>query len=262
MLEDRGVVPIDLARHPQGQQWPEHLRDQYATRWVLHTLENGKPYDETTWPSPPTEEKPDIPEELQPVEELVSAVPQAQPDRNRSSEHPFDETEELARVKETLEVWKHNRRPYPGWLAFPSGQERGELSRRTDEWEQPILNALPELTPVERLYAIRELIWRREILLEPLTQNLVAKAEEVLHSIDCEKRAIDGVEEALGDWADIRDAWRTVGLALLTDARMDCKRALFEWRLDALGAIRQRPYRCRPSFAARALPLGHFLAGL
>ena len=235
MLEDRGVVPIDLARHPQARQWPEHLRHQYATQWVLHTLENGKPYDETTWPSLPSEDKLNIPELLQPVEELVSAVPQAQPERQWSSENPFDNTEELARVKETLEVWEHNRQLYPGWLAFPSGQERGGLSRRTNEWEQPILNALPELDPVERLSAIRELIWRREILLEPLTQNLVAKAEEVLHSIDCEKRTIDGGEDARGDWAEIREAWRTVGLALLTDARLDCNGSLFEQRLDALG---------------------------
>ena len=239
MLEDRGVVPIDLARHPRGQQWPEHLRHQYATQWVLHTLENGKPYDLTTWPSTPKEEKPDIPEALQPVEELISAVPQAQPELNRSSES----SEELVRIKETLDVWKHNRQLYPGWLAFPSGQERGELSRRTNEWEQPILNALPELEPVERLSAIRELIWRREILLEPLFKPLIRlpaaldvkeKAWDVLKVVDCENRTIDGVEEARGDWAEIREAWRTVGLALLTAARIDCKRALFEQRFDAL----------------------------
>ena len=234
MLEDRGVVPIDLARHPQGQQWPEHLRHQYATQWALHTLENGKPYDTTTWPSPLREEKSEIPEYLEPVEFLDFSVPQAQPERQRNSESPFDEREELTRVKETLKVWEHNRRLYPGWLAFPSGRERGVLSRCTDEWEWPILNVLPKLAPVERLCAIRELIWRREILLEPLTPDLEAKAQEVLLSIDCEERAIDSVEEARGDWPEIREAWRTVGFALLTDARMDCKRGRFEQRLNAL----------------------------
>ena len=234
MLEDRGVVPIDLARHPKAQQWPEHLRHGYATQWVLHTLENGKPYDQTIWPSPRIQERPDIPELLQPVEDLVSAIPKAQPERNRSGENLFDEREELERVRKTLKIWKYNRQSYPGWLAFPSGQERGEFSQRTNDWEQPILNALPEFAPVEQLHAIRELIWRREILLEPLTPNLEEKAQEVLNSIDCEKYAVKGVVEARSDWTDIREAWRAVGLALITDARTDCKQALFEQRLEAL----------------------------
>ena len=234
MLEDRDVVPIDLARHPKSQRWPEHLRHEYATRWVLHTLENGKPYDQTTWPSPLVKDKSDIPELLQPVEVLASTVPQMQPERKRSSENPFDEREKIGQIRKTLKVWKNNRRLYPGWLAFPSSQERGELSRRTNDWEQPILNAIPDLTPVERLHAIRELIWRREILLEPFTQQLVETAEEVLQLIDCEKHTIGGAVEARSNWTDIREAWRTVGLSLLTDARIDCKSALFEHRLDAL----------------------------
>ena len=234
MLEDRDIVPIDLARHPKAQQWPEHQRHEYATRWVLHTLESGKPYDQTTWPSLPVKDNSDEPELLQPIESLVSATPRMQPERNRSGEYRLDEREEVARVRETLKVWGHNRRLYPGWLAFPSGPERGELRRRTNDWEQPILNGLSELPPVERLYAIRELIWRREILLEPLKQQLAGAAEKALQLIDFEKRTVDGVVEARSDWPDIREAWRTVGLALITDARLDCKSDLFEHRLGAL----------------------------
>ena len=50
MLESRGVVPIDLARHPKAHEWPEHQRHHYATEWMLHTLERGYPYDVTYWP--------------------------------------------------------------------------------------------------------------------------------------------------------------------------------------------------------------------
>ena len=227
MLEDRGVVPIDLARHPEAQQWPEHLWHEYATRWVLHTLEKGKPYDRTTWPSPRIQDRLDIPELLQPIEELVSAIPQAQPERNRISENHFDEKDELGRVRKTLKVWKHNRELYPGWLAFPLGEEQERFSWNTYDWEPPILNALPEFAPVEQLHAIRELIWRRAILLEPLTPNLEEKAQEVLNAIDCGKRTIGGAVEARSDWTYIREAWRSVGLALITDARTDCKQALF-----------------------------------
>ena len=52
MLENRGVVPIDLAQHLQAHDWPEHLRHRYATEWVLHTLERGRPYDVINWPTP------------------------------------------------------------------------------------------------------------------------------------------------------------------------------------------------------------------
>ena len=234
MLEDRGIVPIDLARHPKAQRWPEHLRHEYAARWVLHTLENGKPYERTTWPSLPVDNKSNVPESLQPVEDLVSKIPQIQPERKRNSEKPFDKKEELERVRKALEVWKHNRELYPGWLVFPLSEEQERLSWNTNEWESPILNALPELAPVEQLHAIRELMWRREILLEPLKPNLEEKAEEVLNSIDCEKHTVKGVVEARTDWTDIREAWRSVGLVLITVARTDCNKALFEQRLDAL----------------------------
>ena len=49
MLEERGVVPIDLWHHPKADRWPEHQQHQYATRWILHTLEFGEPYDDKAY---------------------------------------------------------------------------------------------------------------------------------------------------------------------------------------------------------------------
>ena len=43
MLEDRDVVPIDLAHHPEAHTWPEHIRHRYETEPVLHTLESRPP---------------------------------------------------------------------------------------------------------------------------------------------------------------------------------------------------------------------------
>ena len=71
MLEDRKVVPIDLALHPKASEWPEHLRHQYATKWVLHTLERGRPYDVSEWPSRPSWQHLPVPKLIQPVEEEV-----------------------------------------------------------------------------------------------------------------------------------------------------------------------------------------------
>ena len=234
MLEDRGVVPVDLALHPKAHDWPEHQRHQYATEWLLYTLERGRPYDKTTWPSLPSQEETTIPDEFLPVDELVDDVPLCQPKRERAPDSPFSNQEPIERVKLVIDTWAHNRDLYPGWLAFPSGQERSALSSSTNEWEPAILNALPELAPVERLNAIRELFWRRDILLEPITPELETAATNALELFDCQKRTVEGVEESREDWASIRDTWRTVAVALMTAARIDVKEELFWQRLESV----------------------------
>ena len=80
MLEARGVVPIDVANHPKASSWPVYLRHQYATEWLLHTLEPSRPYEETTWPSPPKEEETPIPKYLRPVYRIAPAVPISEPE--------------------------------------------------------------------------------------------------------------------------------------------------------------------------------------
>ena len=230
MLEDRGVVPIDVARHPKAQEWPEHLRHRRAVDWVLHTLEAGEPYDFVDWPSPSSEPKPEVPEYLQPVVEVPDEQPRAEP-----GSHPqVDPKDRQERIRETLEVWTHNRRLYPGWLAFPITGERDSLSARTDSWEPQILSSLPHFAPVERLNAVRELVWRREILLEPISHNLESAAEGVLSSIDCKGRTIDGVADSQTDWSAVREAWRIVAVALVKAARFHLDGDLFNQRINAL----------------------------
>ena len=128
----------------------------------------------------------------------------------------------------------HNRKLYPGWLVFPSGQERTDVSRRTSEWESPILDASPDFPPVERLNAIRELIWRREALLEPISPELEAAAQDALNAVDWQRRTAEGLISGREDWAEVREAWRTVALALVTDARLDFNRPLLDERLNSL----------------------------
>ena len=79
--EDRGVVPIDLANHPKAQTWPVYRRHEYATEWLLHTLEPSRPYDRTTWPLPPEQEETPIPDYLEPLVRIVPDVPIQEPDR-------------------------------------------------------------------------------------------------------------------------------------------------------------------------------------
>ena len=230
MLEDRDVVPIDLAHHPEAHTWPEHLRHRYATEWVLHTLERGRPYDVTDWPSPRTEWNSTVPDYLQPVVEVTFGQPQREP--GRETQGASADTQE--RVRETLKIWKHNRRMYPGWLVLPSGEERETLIRRTDAWEHHILGSLSNFSPVERLNAIRELVWRREILLQPISFDIESAAEAALLSIDCRHRTVDGVGDTKIDWGETREAWRSVALELVTAARFRFDRDLFDKRTESL----------------------------
>ena len=230
MLECRGIVPIDLARHLEAHKWPEHQRYLYATEWVLHTLERGRPYDVTYWPSLLSQRLKLIPKDLKPVATVTSREPKEEftIDRNKPE---FDEDQIPEKVKETLAIWGHNRRVYPGWLLLPEGVERVTLRSRTNDWEPLILAALSSLKAVERLNAIYELVWRREILLEPICDELESAAEDTLKSIDCHNRTVNDVAESKTDWIATREEWRSVALALVTAARVRFDEELFDERI-------------------------------
>ena len=231
MLENLWCVPIDLALHPLARDWPEHQRHHYAIEWVLHTLERGRPYDLTYWPSPLSLPYSAIPKELQPVIEATSKQPKAEP----VAEPNLGKDDLQEKVKEALGAWKHNRLLYPGWLFLPAGEERETLQRRTNSWEQHVLAALPSLTTVERLNAVYELVWRQEILLEPISDELESAAEDVLKLVDCQDRTIKEFAESEIDWSAIREVWRAVALALVRAARFRFDDDLFDKRTEVLG---------------------------
>ena len=235
MLEDRNVVPIDLARHPKAGEWPEHLRHDYATQWILHTLERGQPYDVTNWPLPNTQDAKAMPVHLEPVEIVTSDTPRQESLPASSPSEPETASDSVQALRE---VWTHNRKIYPGWLVAPSSVQIG-LSWKIREWEPRILRVVPHFAPVERLNVVRELVWRRELLLEPVSSRLESAAEESLKLIDCQNRTINGVANPNIEWAAVRGAWRSVALALVTVARHRFDRATFDQRVDALSAFLQ-----------------------
>lgn len=231
VLEHRNVVAIDLAGHPKADQWPEHQRHEYATKWILHTLECGEPYTVTKWPLPQTRRPLDVDvlNALQPVEEINSDEPQEEPWPGVESS-----SEELsARVNKIIQIWAYNRNLYPGWLSVPISV-REFISSRTDGWEPIILKALPKFDPVRQLSIIYELVWRREKLLDPLTNNLESAAQDVLQQINCRDHTINDVPKTEVEWSDVRRDHRNVMLALLTTARLRFCRETFEIRLKAL----------------------------
>ena len=231
MLEDRNVVPIDLALHPKSDSWPENLRHRYATEWILNSLENGRAFDITDWPPEHRRESKSVPSHLQPVLSVLTDGPDVEP-----SPETGQDVDSLDEVKRILKIWAQNRKTYPGWLVAPV-QSRHRISNNTDQWESKILDDLDSFSPVDRLTAVHELIWRRVILLEPITSALESAARAALDEIDCHERTVSGTNISEKNWVSIRLAWCTVALALVTNARYDLDQESFDLWIDKLSSF-------------------------
>ena len=231
MLRERNVIPIDLAEHPKVDQWPDHLRHNFATEWILSSLECGQPYDISKWPTPRAEAFwPDRDPLLQPIVANVSTEPKKEPPEP-PSEVSLEDTSEVARS--TLAIWTHNRMNYPDWLVLPS-RVRRNLHISTEQWTPIILKALPEMGASERLEAVHELVWRYEGTLARIPSDLEMAAQETLASVDWARRTIDGSDSEAIDWTTIRSLWREVSLALVTAARYRLDESEFDMRVEAL----------------------------
>ena len=219
MLEERGVIPIDLASEiPESMSREE--RHRLAIEWILSSLEAGETREEL-WPFPPPE-SPDA---------GASGIALPIPPSGRPREAPpapleGPDTEPLAKqVKELTEIWGHNRRVHPGWPILPFSRH-AHLSMSTDLWVEPILTNAPSLDPADRLAVVRELLERTEMLMDPLTPDLAKGATE----------ALDSVEEYLAQDRDLSNEQRNeieedrtaLMLSLLTDSRHDLNQAAFD----------------------------------
>ena len=142
--------------------------------------------------------------------------------------------ESLERIRAILSIWSHNRRLYPGWVVLPPREENAVLRQRTEDWERPILDALPSMDTAERLKAIRELIWRKDILGYRLTIDIEHAARTALEAVDCKTHTISGTFEERDDWPELREAWLEVCCVLIFDARFDSNCDLFMQRLESL----------------------------
>ena len=213
-LQALNVVAIDLARHPEAVHWPKNLHHRYATDWILHSLEGGRPYDVADWPTPHTLGIAEPPPHLKPVEVVTSDNPVEEPWSPRSSSDSQsieDSTSEL------LIIWKKNRSLYPGWPVAPL-EARGPLISRTRAWQPTILQVLNSLSAIERLDAIRELVWRHEITLEPITSELESAAQDAMSPISDAQPSNSAVEPHNVS-SQNREAWREIALSLVTVAR-------------------------------------------
>jgi hypothetical protein len=224
MLEGRGVVPIDLAHLPLQALWPEGTRHQRAIEWFLWSLEAAEPYRVTDWPKAPDRRTPHPPSYLPAI--LVKDT-----DSPRWESAGPNRSADLDELRATVEVWRYNRRLYPGWIVA-SQPARTHLWWNTEGWISAVLEHLPALTPTDRVEVIEELNWRLETSLVPLTTELVAAISEALSTVDpgalCGRR---------GD-RDLRDRWVRLAAALLRAAREADDDTAFERWVEALAPHR------------------------
>ena len=205
VLEEKNVVPIDLANHPKGRDWGEANRHRFATDWIIRSLERGKPYPTEAWPRVFANPHEAVPKHLHPIDVTpwIAPLPEA--------DFPSDaKSEDVASATgHQLSVWAHNRRLYPGWISVPAAEavRFGLISKR---WESRMLEFVDSLEPLEQLDAIDEIVWRYEIGLDRLGTDLVETARAVL------QRA-----RALGFGSQARaEAAARIALALVTEARL------------------------------------------
>ena len=231
MWRDSNVVTIDLAQHPRAPEWPEDLQHRYATEWILASLECGEPYNVLKWPSPraKTSCSEDNPL-LQPIVANLSGEPKAE---TLEPPRQVPDDARLKTARETIDSWAHNRRCYPGWLVLPAGLRR-DLRATTERWTPFILSELSGMVATERLAAVREIMWRHELSLARIPDELASVAQEVLESIDCGSRTVEGNRDKEVDWTVTRAVWRDVALTLLTEARYRFDGSAFRECLDAL----------------------------
>ena len=221
------VITIDIAQHPKAAEWPKHLRHKYATDWILYSLEFGRPYDVSDWPTPPTQGTTEPRDHIKPIEMVTSENPIEEPWSPRTAGDSQSIEESTSKL---LTIWKKNRSLYPGWLVAPLEVRRSLISR-THEWQFYILQVLNSLSIKERLDAIGELVWRHEVTLEPISSELASAAQDAISSISVDQ-AKKGKVESHDESPQVRESCREIALALVTDARHKLDEGLFKHRIE------------------------------
>ncbi len=228
----RNIVPIDLRLHPNADSLPEceSRRHELATEWILQSLEAPPTYELQRWPEPgaATTQAPSNP----------SSIDVAQPDGPRPEPWPdssgSDENDRLKEVKKNTAIWRHNRECYPNWLVLPF-DAAPKMRALTDSWEEIIVEALPDLgDAAERLSVLRELVWRRGTLLDPLLRELEAPLLGLFDEIDCVSRTIGGQRRDELEWGAVTEQWKAVAAYLITSARHSFDRGTFDLRVARL----------------------------
>ena len=210
-LKDLGIVPIDLAFHPNAEHWTTEPHRQ-ATEWILDFL-----HQTSTRVTPSPESGGQVPVTPDPLVEPTQISPSSPvataPERPPRDAPPEDKDQAVRRL---IQAWRENRIAYPNWVVLPFGKI-ASWHAQTDQWEELILRRTKTWPPAERLNALRELMWRHEILMNPHMRDLSVAAREAVESVWPDSK-LNGTSDAPGA-ASLVESGVAVLLPLLADAR-------------------------------------------
>lgn len=228
LLEEQKVVPIDLARLPEWQMWPEAVRHQNAVRWFLDNLWRGQPYTKTQWPNPEKRNRGNLPKDWTQPPGNDGAFP--------CEERPSGMTAENATAANVLIVtqnWRHNRLLYSGWIVAPS-DIRQTVLLNTKNLLTTILRISKDLTPFEKFYVFHELVWRLDLCLTPLHPDISIVLDEVLQICSDDWENNEKLQKILPSKSEIRQAWVTMTVSRLRHAREMEDRSKFDALVERL----------------------------
>lgn len=252
LLESRNVVPLDLAQlFPPVPHTDPGVRHKAALEWVLLSLMAGRPSTNTKWPtnSSVTVPEPRYTKEVRPLrprEPESAAVVEAQPDGNFEPHALYN-------------VWKDNRKRYPGWVVLPK-ENRTSLHVRTQSFyyrypgTKGIWQHAEELEPHQAVLLLHEAVWVLERCLIPLQTdqaNLIKSSLEKINpfpdSLDLASAVVAPTTQTQDltwkdsklDWREVADAWVHLAYALMRLAREDLDVDAFKLWHDRLAHLRE-----------------------
>jgi hypothetical protein len=241
VLEDRGVIPIDLSPLFPESNWPDKdQRHAKALEWFLLNLMYGAPPEIINWPIPsgesiwkPSDDLPDL---------LYDSPSLSDPGKLKPDDDRPLQAEDL---KKLCRTWRQTRLEYPDWVVAPK-ENRDGLWRYTEHWIKPVLQSTKELAPPENLFLLYELNWRLETSLIPLFMDWVEKITPIIETFNPYPQLVkiegatikpDEDEYKQWDWKFIGKCWVKLVFALARKAREDQDEKRFRFWMDRLKKV-------------------------
>lgn len=224
--QELNVATIDMSKHPDIELLQGFEKHMLATRYILNYLENGPPKSvgpSRRAPASTTRRSELTPSTTHDWLTKVNAEPWSPPNIN-------SDDAQVASIVDITATWGNLRRSYPGWLVAPL-DSRDTLISKTKSWLSHVLGGLPRMSVTQRTQTIRELIWRHEVTLEPIPDDLMSCALEEMSHSSLDDYANDEKTQDYDTRSELREAYRDIALALVTCARYRFDKTAFDQRI-------------------------------
>lgn len=224
MLENNNVVPIDVANHPKAQEWPEHLRHQYATEWIIQTLQSGQAYNFKDWPSLRNYYQPDVKDYLLPIEPNPQLLPKTY------SRVGMSDPVSLETLHNVLSIWEHNRKIYPNWIVFPFDLQH-RLDKNLNEWSDEIIKNIEKFCISDQVKFLKEILWLYQKKLIPIPSDIKVIWDQLSTKFDFKNKTIDSIDNS-SDWSMLKQFYIDNSLYSLVNERLSLDEFSFKNKLE------------------------------